>query len=397
MKLSNRVNNMQYSPIRKLTPYAVNARAKGKRVLGLNIGQPDIETPDLFFKAIRNFDEKVLKYSDSRGENVLLDSFINYYKDMGIEFTHENLIVTNGASEGLYFTLFTLCDAGDEVIIPEPFYTNYSSFVDMAGCVVKPFATFSETGFHLPSKEKIMAAFTEKTKAILICNPSNPTGTVYTKEEIQMLAEICREKDLYFITDEVYREFVYDDFEFYSPLSIKEIEDKVILIDSISKRYSSCGARIGLVASKNVEIISAILKLTQARLCSPTLEQIAAAELYNTPKAYFTQVKEEYTKRRNVLYEGLNRIPGISLKKPEGAFYIICKLPIKNAEDFCKWILEEFSYKDTTVMMAPAEGFYATEGLGKNEVRISYCIKVEDLELAVEIIGLALAEYSKTH
>jgi len=397
MRLSKRINDMQFSPIRKLGPYATKAKESGKRVLGLNIGQPDIETPQLFFDAIRNYDVNVLKYSDSRGETILLDSFIHYYKDLGIEFNHENLIITNGGSEALYFTLFALCDPGDEVIIPEPFYTNYNSFVDMAGCTVKSFATNIEKGFHLPDKEKIVEQITDRTKAILISNPSNPTGVVYTKEEVLLLVEICMEHNLYFISDEVYREFIYDGLEFFSPLSIEEFSDKVILIDSISKRYSACGARIGLVASKNTEVINSILKLSQARLCVPTLEQVGAAALYNTPREYFVKVNKEYSTRRDVLFEGLSGISGIKLKKPEGAFYIICGFPVESAEDFCKWILEEYSYEGVTVMMAPAEGFYATQGLGVHEVRLSYCINVEDLKLAVKIISLALVEYAKAH
>lgn len=397
MKLSNRVNEMKYSPIRKLATYADAARSKGLRVLGLNIGQPDIETPSLFFDAVRNFDGTVLKYSESRGEKNLLDSFILYYKDLGIDFQHNNLLVTNGGSEGLYFTLYAICNPGDEVIVPEPFYTNYSSFTDIAGCKVTPITTYGEDGFHLPTKEKFKEVINEKTRAILISNPSNPTGVVYTREEIEMLAELCIEHDLYLISDEVYREFVYDGLEFFSPLEIESISQRVILIDSISKRYSACGARIGLVASKNTSIIDAIMKMAQARLCVPTLEQLGAAALYHTPQSYFDSVKEEYQARRDVLFEGLSAIPDVQVKKPTGAFYMIIGLPISSAEDFCRWMLEEFSYKNTTIMMAPAEGFYSTKGLGANEVRLSYCINIQDLKLAVEILELALKEYMKSH
>lgn len=396
MKLSNRVNSMKYSPIRKLSPYAQAARDKGLRVLGLNIGQPDIETPPQFLEAVKNCEEKVLKYSESRGETALLDSFIQYYKSIGIEFEHRNMIVTNGGSEGLYFSLYAICNPDDEVIIPEPFYTNYSSFADIAGCKVRAITTFGEDGFHLPSKEKFEAIINEKTKAILISSPSNPTGAVYTREEIEMLADLCKEHNLYLISDEVYREFVYDDLEFFSPLEIEEISQSVILIDSISKRYSACGARIGLVASKNVEIIDAIMKLAQSRLCVPTLEQIGAATLYKTPQTYFDEVKKEYQARRDILFEGLSAIKDVQVKKPTGAFYMIIGLPIKNAEKFCQWILEEYSYDNTTLMMAPAEGFYLTEGLGVNEVRLSYCINIEDLKLAVKILDSALSKYKET-
>lgn len=396
MKLSNRINNMKFSPIRKLSPYAEDARKKGLKVLGLNIGQPDIETPPQFFTAITSFDNKVLKYSESRGESVLIDSFIKYYKDLGLEFTPDNFIITNGGSEALQFALFAVCNPDDEVIVPEPFYTNYSSFTDIAGCKVSPLTTYGEDGFHLPAKEKIEEIISDKTRAILISSPSNPTGAVYTKKEIEMLAEICIEHDLYLISDEVYREFVYDDQKFYSPLEIDKISQHVILIDSISKRYSACGARIGLIASKNTEIINSVMKMAQARLCVPTLEQIAASSLYETPQSYFDDVKKEYQARRDVLFEGVTAIENVQVEKPAGAFYMMIKLPIKSAENFCKWMLTEFSYKDTTLMMAPAEGFYFTEGLGVNEVRLSYCINIEDLKLAVEILELGLKEYIRT-
>lgn len=386
---------MKYSPIRKLAPFAEKAKAKGLRVLGLNIGQPDIETPELFFETIRNYSEKVLKYSDSRGEKVLLDSFIRYYADLGFTFTHDELLVTNGGSEGLYFTLYAICNEGDEIIIPEPFYTNYSTFADLAGCKVVPLTTYVEEGFHLPGKEKIEALITERTRAIMITNPSNPTGTVYTEEEIRRLAEICKEHHLYLISDEVYREFIYDGAEFFSPLSLPEIANQVILIDSISKRYSACGARIGLIASKNVEVVSSIMKMAQARLCVPTLEQVAAAELYHTPRTYFTRVNEEYQNRRDVLYEGLKSIDGIKVKKPAGAFYLIAGFPVKSAEHFCQWMLENYSLQGATVMMAPAEGFYGTSGLGKNEIRLSYCINIQDLKLAVEILRHGLETYQQ--
>ncbi len=395
MKLSNRICNMKFSPIRKLSPFAENARSKGLKVLGLNIGQPDIETPPQFFEAIKHYDGSVLKYSESRGETILIDSFVKYYKDLGLSFEHDNFIITNGGSEGLQFALFSVCNPNDEVIVPEPFYTNYSSFTDIVGCKVKPVTTYGDNGFHLPSKEEFEKIITDKTRAILISNPSNPTGTVYTKKEIEMLAELCIENDLYLISDEVYREFVYDDQKFYSPLEIDEINQHVILIDSISKRYSACGARIGLIASKNTEVIDSIMKMAQARLCVPTLEQIAASSLYETPQSYFDEVKKEYQARRDVLFEGITAIDNVQVKKPSGAFYMIIKLPVKNAEHFCKWMLTEFSYKETTLMMAPAEGFYFTEGLGVNEVRLSYCINIDDLKLAVEILDLGLKEYLK--
>lgn len=393
MKLSNRINSMKFSPIRKLSPFAQEARKKGLKVLGLNIGQPDIETPPQFLTTVQKYNDKVLKYSESRGETALLDSFIKYYKDYGIDFTEDNLIITNGGSEALQFALFALLNPDEEVLIPEPFYTNYSSFTDIVGCKVKPITTYGDEGFHLPNLGTIESLISDKTKAILISSPSNPTGTIYTMNEIQMLAELCLKHDLYLISDEVYREFVYDGLEVFSPMDIPEIEDRVVLIDSISKRYSACGARIGLVASRNKEVIQAMMKLAQSRLCAPTLEQIGAASLYDTPKSYFDDVKKEYQARRDILFEGISKIPNVMVKKPTGAFYMMIELPIENAEDFCMWILKEFSYKNTTIMMAPAEGFYLTKGLGVREVRLSYCINQEDLALAVEILRLALEEY----
>ena len=395
MKLSNRINEMKFSPIRKLSPYAQTARKKGLKVLGLNIGQPDIETPPQFMETVKKFDDKVLKYSESRGEAVLVESFIRYYKDYGIEFTEENLIITNGGSEALQFALFSLLNPDEEVLIPEPFYTNYSSFTDIVGCKVRPITTYGDDGFHLPKMETMESLITKKTRAILISSPSNPTGTIYSKDEIRMLADLCLKYDLYLISDEVYREFVYDGLEVHSPMDIPEIEDRVVLIDSISKRYSACGARIGLVASRNKTIIQAMMKLAQSRLCAPTLEQVAAAALYETPKSYFEAVKKEYQERRDILFEGISKIPHVKVKKPTGAFYMMIELPIDNAEDFCMWILEKFSYKNTTIMMAPAEGFYFTKGLGVKEVRLSYCINQEDLTLAVEILKLALEEYNR--
>lgn len=395
MNISKRVNDMQFSPIRKLVPYAEAAKAKGIKVYHLNIGQPDIVTPDTFFKGINNFNEKVLKYANSQGIDQLIDSFIKYYKEWNIDFDKDELLVTNGGSEAILFAFMTICDAGDEVIIPEPFYTNYNGFADIAGVNVVPFITKAENGFHLPEKEEIVSKITDKTKAIMISNPSNPTGVVYTYDEIRMLADIAKEHNLFIIADEVYREFVYDNLKYTSTLYMNDILDRVILIDSISKRYSACGARIGLMASKNKEVMHQALKLCQSRLCAPTIEQLAAANLINTPKKYFAEVEAEYEKRRNIMYEGLKKIPGVVCEKPTGAFYIVCKLPVEDAEDFAKWILTDFSHNKKTVMVAPAGGFYATPGLGKNEIRLSYCLKSEDLKDAMDILGIAIEKYNE--
>lgn len=384
---------MQFSPIRKLTPFAETAKKKGVKVYHLNIGQPDIATPDTFYQGLNSFDENVLKYANSQGIDVLIESFIQYYKEWNIDFDRNQIMITNGGSEAILFALMAICDVGDEIIIPEPFYTNYNGFSEAAGVNVVPFITKAEEGFHLPSKETITAKITEKTRAILVSNPGNPTGVVYTFDEIRMLADIAKEHNLYIIADEVYREFVYDNLKFTSALYMEDILDRVILIDSISKRYSACGARIGLVASKNTELMNQILKLCQSRLCCPTIEQLAAANLINTPKAYFDEVKEEYENRRNIMHEGLSSIPGVVCEKPTGAFYIMAKLPIKDADSFAKWMLTDFNYENRTVMVAPAEGFYATEGLGKNEIRLSYCLNCEDLKDAMKILSIALKQY----
>jgi aspartate aminotransferase len=393
VKVSRRVENMQFSPIRKLTSFSEEAKKKGIKVYHLQIGQPDIETPDSFFEGIENFKEKVLKYANSQGIDDLIESFIKYYEGWNINFARNQIMVTNGGSEALLFALMAICDVGDEVIIPEPFYTNYNSFAEAAGANVVPFLTKAEDGFHLPSKDEIVSKITDKTRAILISNPGNPTGVVYSYDEIRMLADIAKEHDLYIVADEVYREFVYDNLEFTSALYMTDILDRVILIDSISKRYSACGARIGLVASKNDELMNQILKLCQSRLCAPTIEQLAAANLINTPKQYFAEVKAEYEKRRNILFDALSSIPGVVCRKPTGAFYVVVKLPIEDADEFAKWLLTDFSYDNKTVMVAPAEGFYATPGLGKDEIRISYCLNSDDLKDAMEVIAKGLAKF----
>jgi aspartate aminotransferase len=393
MKFSNRILAMEYSPIRKLAPFATETRKNGIHVYALNIGQPDIETPTQFMEGIENYQDKVLKYAQSQGLDETIDSFIKYYKDWNINFDKDELIITNGGSEAISLALTTICDMGDEVIIPEPFYTNYGGFAQVAGVKVVPFITKAEEGFHLPAKEVITSKISNKTKAIMVSNPGNPTGVVYTEQEIRMLADICKEHDLYLIADEVYREFVYDGLKYTSALYMEDIKDRVILIDSISKRYSACGARIGLVASKNKELIVQLMKICQTRLCVPTIEQLAAANLINTPKEYFEKVLVEYEARRNILYEKLSKIPGVVCEKPTGAFYVVAKLPIKSGDDFAKWMLTDFNHNNKTIMFAPAEGFYATEGLGVDEIRLSYCLNTEALSDAMDILALGLQKY----
>ncbi len=393
MKFSERIVSMQESPIRKLVPIANEAKKKGKKVYHLNIGQPDIETPVEFFDGVKNYDQKVLSYANSQGEEKLIKSFIKYYKEYDINFDEDEILITNGGSEALIFTLLAICDNGDEVLIPEPFYTNYNGFGNMTGVNVVPITTKAENGFHLPEKSEIEKLITPKTRAILLSNPGNPTGTIYTKEEILMLGDIAKKHDLFIVADEVYREFVYDDLEFMSFAHIEDIKDRVILTDSISKRYSACGARIGCIASKNKDLMKQLLKPAQGRLCVATLEQLGAANVVNVGKDYFEEVKKEYWNRRDVVYTALQKMDGVICEKPHGAFYVIAKLPVKDAEKFVVWLLEDFEINNETVMVAPAEGFYATEGLGKDEVRISYCLKEEDLKKAMDILEEALKAY----
>lgn len=393
MKFSNRIQKMHYSSIRKLAPFAEAAKKKGIQVYHLNIGQPDIETPSTFMEGINNYHDSVLKYAQSQGIDETINSFRKYYKEWNIDFDYNELLITNGGSEAISLALTAIADDGDEIITPEPFYTNYSGFAQVVGVNVVPFLTKAENGFHLPPKEEIIKYINPKTRAIMISNPGNPTGVVYTEEEIRMLADIAKEHDIFLISDEVYREFVYDDLKYTSALYMEDVQDRIILIDSISKRYSACGARIGLVASKNKELIAQILKICQARLCVPTIEQLATANLVNTPKDYFVKVKAEYEARRNILFEKLSQISGVTCEKPTGAFYVMVKLPIKDSEDFAKWMLTEFNHNNKTVMFAPAEGFYATEGLGKDEIRISYCLNTEALKDAMDIFALGLEKY----
>ena len=392
---SNRVTAMQSSPIRKLVPFATAAKAEGVKVYHLNIGQPDIKTPRGFFEAVKNFDNEVLEYAVSQGIPELIEALQDYYKTYDMHFDKDELLITNGGSEALLFAMMATCDPGDKLLIPEPFYTNYNGFGQCVNVGVAPITTKAENGFHLPSKEEILSKIDDKVKAILLSNPGNPTGAIYSKEELEMIAEIAIEKDLWIISDEVYREFVYDGLEYTSFGNLKQVEDRVIIIDSVSKRYSACGARIGSIASKNKDLIAQIMKLCQGRLCVPTLEQIGAVELYKTPVSYFKEVNDEYRKRRDVLYSELMKVDGVICEKPTGAFYVVAKLPVDNAEDFVKWMLTEFRVDNETVMATPAEGFYATPGLGRDEIRLAYILKEEDLRKAAKILKEGLEAYVK--
>lgn len=395
MKFSKRLSSMQESPIRKLAPFATAAKAEGVKVYHLNIGQPDIITPIGFFDAVKNFDKKVLEYAGSQGIPELIEAIRKYYTTYDMNFANEDIIITNGGSEALLFSFMAACDPGDNILIPEPFYTNYNGFAQCLNINVKSVTTVAENSFHLPSKDEILAKIDDKTSAILVVNPGNPTGCVYTKEEVRMIADIAKEKDLWIIADEVYREFVYEGLQYTSFGNMKDVEDRVIIIDSVSKRYSACGARIGSIACKNKKFMAEVMKVCQGRLCVATIEQLGAAALYDTPASYFKEVNDEYRKRRDVLYEELMKADGVICEKPMGAFYIVAKLPVENAEDFVAWTLKEFRRDNETVMCTPAEGFYSTPGLGKNEVRLAYVLKEEDLRRAGQLLKEALEEYAK--
>jgi len=384
---------MPESPIRKLVPYADKAKSKGIKVHHLNIGQPDIKTPEVALNAIRNFDQKVVAYSHSAGILSYRQKMLKYYEKHDIHITADDIIVTAGASEAILFAMQTCLDPGDEIIIPEPFYANYNGFAINSGVTVKPIFSSIETGFALPAMAEFEKAITPRTKAIMICNPNNPTGYLYSKEELEVLQELVKKYDLYLIADEVYREFVYDGHKHYSSMYLKEIENNVILIDSVSKRYSACGVRIGCMISKNKEVMKTALKFAQARLSPPTFGQVAAEAAIDTPESYFTEVGAEYIARRNVVVEGINKIEGAYCPNPAGAFYVVAKLPIDNSDIFCKWLLEDFSYKNETVMLAPASGFYSTLGRGLDEVRISYVLNCDDLRSSIKCLDEALKVY----
>lgn len=393
-KISTKGIQMPESPIRKLVPYAEAAKNRGTKVYYLNIGQPDIKTPEVALEAVKNADISVLEYSHSAGFESYRTKLAKYYQNIGISVNSSEIIVTTGGSEALMFAMGCTMDADDEIIIPEPFYANYNGFATSSGIKVVPISSSIDTGFALPPIEDFEKLITSKTKAILICNPGNPTGYVYSKEELLKLAEIVKKHDLFLIADEVYREFIYDDgVKHFSVLEIEGIENNTIMIDSVSKRYSMCGARIGCIASKNKEVMSTAMKFAQARLSPPTYAQIASEAALETPKSYFDEVSKEYKERRDILVNALQNINGVKVASPKGAFYCIAELPIKNADRFAQWLLEEFQYENQTVMVAPASGFYSTKGIGLNQVRIAYVLKKEDLTKAMTVLKQALEVY----
>lgn len=383
---------MHASSIRKLSSFAGAAKKRGVKVYQLNIGQPDLETPKRFFTEVRKYQEKTVAYAPSEGYAEVVNAWSDYYQQNNIPFVSEDIIVTTGGSEAIIFALMTVADPGDEVIIFEPLYANYITFARMASVKPVPVQTFLTNGFHLPSDEEIEKKITEKTKAIIICNPSNPTGTVYSREELKKVAELAKKHDIFIIADEVYREIVFEG-EAISMMDFTEIHDRIIVVDSISKRFNICGARIGCIASKNKKVMENVLKFAQGRLSSPTIEQLAVIPLLKQPDRYIDPMVKEYKQRRDVVIKSLDTIPGVEYYKPQGALYLIVKLPIDNAEYFCRWLLEEFNDQNETVMFAPAAGFYETEGAGKNEIRIAFVLDVKQLTRAMEILKIALEEY----
>ncbi|MDZ4181954.1 MAG: pyridoxal phosphate-dependent aminotransferase [Candidatus Cloacimonadaceae bacterium] len=399
MKLSQRAIEIQASPIRKLMPHAIAAKKRGIKVYHLNIGQPDIPTPPEMIKVYHEYSEKVLAYGPSQGLDVYRKGLVEYYAKNGIIVQENDIIVTTAGSEAVTFAMLVVCGVDDEIIVPEPFYTNYNGFASMAGITIKPLTTYAETGFQLPDDAAIEAVIGPKTKAIMICNPGNPTGAVYAKAEIERLAALALKHGLYLISDEVYREFVYDGQTHTSVLDIPGIEEHAIMVDSVSKRYSACGARIGCIISRNKALMDATLKFAQARLCPPTVDQLAANACVHLGAEFFGPLLSEYQRRRDLVFDELQKIPGIICVKPEGAFYIVAKLPIEDAEDFVIWLLDSFEINNETVMTAPAEGFYATPGLGRNELRIAYILNETDLMAAMNIFRLGFDAYcrSKQH
>jgi len=392
LHISERGLKMPASPIRKLVPYAEDAKKRGIGVFHLNIGQPDIETPPIMLEAVRNADIKVLEYSHSAGNMTYRLKLVKYYEQAGINVSHDEILITTGGSEAIMFSFFICMNPGDEVIIPEPYYANYNSFAVAAGIRIIPVTSYIEDGFALPPISDFEKVITGRTKAIVISNPNNPTGTLYKREELEDLSILCRKHNLYLLSDEAYREFCYDG-EYISAMHLQGLEDHVVMLDTISKRYSATGARLGALITKNKEVYNAAMKFAQARLSPPGLAQIMGEAALDLPLTYFETTKAEYLSRRDLLIRRLNAMPGVFCPNPGGAFYAIARLPVENSEDFCQWLLESFSYQNSTLMLAPATGFYSTPGLGKNEVRLAYVLNTTDLDRAMDCLQDALLKY----
>ena len=395
MKISKKMSKLEHSPIRRFNKYALEAERAGKKIYRLNIGQPDIETPLCFMEAVKKFDEKVVAYAESGGIEALQDAIADYFKTYGMDFDRNNIMITNGGSEALSMAFTTIFNPDDEVIIPEPYYANYHTFVTAAGGNIAPVTTKAEDGYNYADVEMIENAITDKTKAICCTNPGNPTGRILTMEEMKLVGELAVKHDLWIIADEVYREFAYDGRKALSFGMFEEFKDRVIIIDSISKRFSACGARIGCLVSKNLEFMDSVMKIAQGRLCCPTLDQVGAASLYRLDASYYDEARKEYEARSDAVYEELIKIPGIVCQKPGGSFYIMAKLPVDDVEDFLMYLLTEFDDNGETVMFSPAEDFYATPELGRNEMRIAYVLNCDDMRRGAELIRLGLESYKK--
>lgn len=394
MKLSSKIQKCELSPIRKFAPFADAARARGIKIYPLNIGQPDIETPAAFFDAVRNFESPVLEYAPSAGIPAYLKAVHDYYTRIGIELEPGDMLATAGGSEALSMTLACIIDDGDELLTAEPFYPNYSTFTQVTGATIRPIPTFAEEGFRYAVRERIEPLINEHTRAILMTNPGNPTGYVLSRAEMRVIADIAKEHDLYVVSDEVYREFVYGGEEMTSMLEFEDLHDNVIVVDSVSKRFSACGARVGVVVSRNKAFMTEAMKICQGRLCVATLDQVGAAALYSVGPEYFAAVREEYKRRRDTALKKLLAIPGVVCEQPEGAFYLMAKLPVDSTDKFQQWLLEEFNADGDTVMLTPGEGFYATPGKGVNEARLAYVLKQADLERAMDVLALGIAAYN---
>ncbi|MBZ9569699.1 pyridoxal phosphate-dependent aminotransferase [Patescibacteria group bacterium] len=395
LDISKRAKETQFSPIRKFVPLLHKVKKKGIKVFELHIGQPDLPTPKEILRKIKGFKGKVLAYAPSTGIPEVKAAWQKYYKDAGINFDVSEIIVTTGGSEAVLLAFATICNPGEEIIVFEPFYTNYNGYASVAGIKLVPLRTFAKTGFHLPNKKEIEKKINKKTRGILICNPNNPTGTVYKKEELKMIVEIAKKHNLFVLSDEVYREFVYDGKKHYSMISFPDIRQRVILLDSVSKRFSACGARIGCLASKNKKVIKGATKFAQARLSSPMIEQLAVVPLLKNSQKYIKKIIAEYKKRRDIVFEALQKIPRVLCQKPKGAFYITVKLPIEDSDHFAEWLLTKFSWKGKTVMVAPAAGFYATGGLGKDEIRIAFVLSSLKLRESMKVFKKGLEKYKK--
>ena len=395
MKFSSKVEKCGLSPMRKFHPYAVAAQEKGKKIYHLNIGQPDIETPKAYFDAVKRFDQPVLEYAPSPGIPELIEAIRKYYAKLNMHFAPENILITNGGSEALQITLNCILDDGDEILIPEPFYPNYNTMVRTCGAAIHPIPTCPEEGYHYADRRKIEAEINEHTRAIMCTNPGNPTGTVLTPEEMRMMVDIAKEHDLFIIGDEAYREFVYAGEPLQSLGEFEDAAENVIVIDTVSKRFSACGARIGCLISRNKELMAHAMKYAQCRLCVPTIDQLASAALYDVGSEYFAAVRDEYKRRRDTVMRKLKEIPGVVCECPKGAFYVMAALPVDNAEKFQIWLLEHFDDHGDTVMFAPGGGFYATPGKGLNEIRIAYVLKQEALERAMDLLALGIKAYNE--